>query len=104
MSFRLRLVLFLLFSLFVVVGFLVAVPPFPQLLSYHNFADQRCLLCIPHALNVVSNLPFVIVGVWGLAFMACKRSRETGRFLRGAERGPYWVFFAGIALTGIGSA
>jgi hypothetical protein len=44
--------------------------PLPQPLSYHNFADQRPLLGIPHALNVISNFPFVVVGVWGLFFMA----------------------------------
>src|SRR5436190_1533809 len=33
---------------------------------YHAFADQRTLLGIPHFWNVVSNLPFAVVGVMGL--------------------------------------
>jgi len=33
---------------------------------YHAFADQRTILGIPHFWNVVSNLPFAIVGVMGL--------------------------------------
>ena len=31
-------------------------------LSYHNFADQRCLCCgVPNTLDVLSNLPFMFV-------------------------------------------
>ena len=33
----------------------------------HDFADQRALWGIPHALDVLSNLPFAIAGWWGLA-------------------------------------
>src|SRR5215831_20622343 len=45
---------------------LLLVPPIPQDQSYHQFADQRILLGIPHFWNVVSNLPFVLVGAIGL--------------------------------------
>jgi len=34
--------------------------------SYHAFADHRTIWSIPNFWNVVSNLPFAIVGVWGL--------------------------------------
>src|SRR6478672_9578547 len=95
-------VLCLLLALAVPVGVLLAVPPLPQPLWYHDFADQRCLVCVPHELNVVSNLPFVLVGVWGLLFLASRRSAEA--FREPAERRAYYVFFAGIALTGVGSA
>lgn len=68
-------------------------PPIPQPPAYHDFADGRTLLGVPNALNVLSNLPFVLVGLWGL--IACR-----GPF---AERRMYASFFAGIALTGLGS-
>ena len=42
-------------------------PPMAQPQSYHDFADQRTLWGIPHALNVLSNLPFVVVGLDGIA-------------------------------------
>ena len=62
---------FLVFALGILpVLLLLVVPPFAQPLWYHDFADQRCLLCIPHMLNVVSNLPFVLVGAWGLWYLA----------------------------------
>jgi hypothetical protein len=80
-------------------GFLLLWPPIPQPLWYHDFADQRPLLGVPHLMNVVSNLPFVIVGVWGLVYLG-KSRRDAAPI----ERLPYWVFFAGLVLTGIGSA
>lgn len=88
---RTLLVLTLVLAAVIGIGLL---PPIPQPPGYHAFADDRTLLGIPNALNVVSNLPFVLVGVWGLD--ACRR--------RFAERGLYAAFFAGILLTGLGSA
>ena len=45
---------------------LLLVPPIPQSQIYHGFADQRTLFGIPNFWNVVSNLPFVLVGAAGL--------------------------------------
>lgn len=41
--------------------------PIAQPASYHDFADQRALLGIPRAGDVLSNLAFALVGAWGLA-------------------------------------
>jgi hypothetical protein len=41
-------------------------PPIPQPESYHHFADQRSWLGINNAWNVLSNLPFALIGLWGL--------------------------------------
>jgi hypothetical protein len=68
---------------------LMFVPPIPQPQSYHRFADQRTLFGIPNFWNVVSNLPFILVGAWGLA-----RVREL----------PARVFFVGVLLTGFSSS
>ena len=65
-------------------------PPIPQDQSYHNFADQRTLLGIPNFWNVVSNLPFAIVGAVGL----WQFHRDPATV----------VFFAGVFLTAFGSA
>ena len=40
--------------------------PIPQPLAYHNFADHRAWLGIPNFGDVISNLPFAIVGLWGV--------------------------------------
>ena len=71
------------------VPFLLAYGPIAQEPSYHRFADQRFLLGIPHFGDVVSNLPFVLVGLAGIT--------------RPAVALDFKVFFLGIALTGIGS-
>ncbi len=62
--------------------------------GYHDFADRRRLLGIPHAADVLSNLPFLLAGLIGLA-----RLPRHGR-----ARNAWRVFFACIALTSIGSA
>ena len=49
-------------GLLCVIG-LVINGPIPQQQSYHNFADQREILGIPNFLNVITNLPFAIIGV-----------------------------------------
>src|SRR5688572_14775950 len=84
-------------------GFLLT-PPFAQPLWYHDFADQRCLCGIPHALNVVSNLPFLIVGLWGLGFLLGPKAASGRAFQDPRECRAYLVFFAALALTGVGSA
>ena len=40
--------------------------PLLQDQSYHEFADQRALFGIPNFWNVISNLPFIAIGVAGL--------------------------------------
>jgi hypothetical protein len=80
-------------------------PRTPQPLAYHAFADNRPFRGIPNFLNVVSNLPFLLVGALGLAFLArSRRGEASDAFTPPSDRRPYWPFFLGIGLTGIGSA
>ncbi len=72
------------------VAVAAALPPIPQPLGYHDFADRRTLAGIPNALNVLSNLLFFVVGAAGLA--------------RLWDRGAGAILLAGIAATGVGSA
>jgi hypothetical protein len=81
-----------------VVGLLL--PPIPQPLSYHDFADHRAWLGIPNFGDVVSNVPFAIVGVWGLIFLI---TSGADKFSDPRERWLYIVMFAGLILTAIGS-
>jgi predicted membrane channel-forming protein YqfA (hemolysin III family) len=90
------------------VGLLVAValtagvvaallPPIRQDLAYHDFADRRTILGVPHGLNVLSNVGFVLAGLWALA--------RVGRAaLPTWERAAGLVFGLGLLLTGLGSA
>jgi hypothetical protein len=79
-------------------------PPVPQDPAYHLMADARTMWGVANALNVMSNLPFVLVGA--LALGSLWRGAPNGgiRFRDARERWPYAVFFAGLFLTGLGSA
>lgn len=103
-SSRNRVLLLVLVSALALAGSLV-VPRLAQEQWYHQFADDRTFLGIKNTWNVVSNLPFLAIGLWGLAFMASSRGRQIGTwYVHPAERWPYFVFFLGLALTGVGSA
>lgn len=74
--------------------------PIPQPEDYHRFADARTLGGIPNAHNVLSNVPFLLVGAAGLAFL----QRKGGRAFASPEELPaYAIFFAGVLLTAFGS-
>ena len=53
----------------VVAAIGLLLPRIPQPQSYHMFADQRSFLGIPNFGDVVSNLPFAVVGLWGLVLL-----------------------------------
>ena len=75
-------------------------PAMPQPLSYHAFADCRALFGIANFLNVISNLPFLVAGAWGIWLIF----RGDGQFLDAREQLAYLVFFLGAFLTCFGSA
>ena len=63
--------------------------------DYHHFADQRAWLGLPHAMDVLSNLPFALMGAWGgLQLLRVGQGR-----LGGAQRALSALFFVGLLLT-----
>jgi hypothetical protein len=81
---------------------LALAPRIPQDPDYHRFADERTVLGVPNFWNVVSNLPFVAVGLAGIAFLLSRRSR-VALFAPG-DRVAYAAFFLGVLGTAFGSA
>ena len=77
---------------------------FAQPASYHDFADQRAVLGIPNFLNVASNLPFAVIGIWGMLFLFPGNGERNRAFIDQRERWPYFALFAGLFLTAFGSA
>jgi hypothetical protein len=72
--------------------------------AYSVFADQVTCLGIPNFTNVASNLAFVLVGVWALAWFWTERRTLLGtRFQSRTELALYASFFAAAVLVGIGS-
>ncbi len=86
----------------VIVAVIVALcgPALSQFVDYHAFADQRTLWGLPHAMDVLSNLPFAILGLAGLL-----RLRANPALARsGAQRPLAAVFFAGLVVAALCSA
>ncbi|HAA05423.1 MAG TPA: alkaline phytoceramidase [Syntrophobacteraceae bacterium] len=94
-------------GLFSVIGALatMALAPVAQDPNYHCFADQRTFLGIRNCFNVVSNLGFVVAGALGceILFRDQAQSRRI-LFAHPMERWPWWAFYLGVLLTGLGSA
>lgn len=74
------------------VGIVIS-PSLKQDLNYHLFSDQIHCCTVPNFWNVVSNLPFLIVGLLGL--------KNTKRFT--AFKLQKQIFFIGISLVAFGS-
>ncbi len=69
--------------------FLFVSRPLPQDEAFHRFADARTILGVPGFWNVVSNLPFAVIGILGLFEFRGLTDR---------------VLFSGVLLTAFGSA
>jgi hypothetical protein len=78
-------------------GIVLCLRPIAQVPGYHDFADRRTVWGIPNCWNVLSNLPFVAIGIVGLATVWAAR-------VAGLVRWMYRVLFMGVLLTGFGSA
>lgn len=75
---------------------MLSLEPIAQNTGYHSFADTRKFIGIPNCFDVLSNLPFLLIGVLGLQF--CLRTKL------GAVRSAWTVLFVGIGLVSVGSA
>ena len=84
------------------LGGMLCIPPVPQDPSFHDFSDQRTLIGIPHLFNIASNLPFLLVGAAGLAFVASPGANRS--FREPWERIPYAILFACVGLVFFGSS
>lgn len=70
--------------------------PVAQWPDYHAFADRRAWFGIANAADVLSNLPFALVGAWG--FLNLVRAPAATH-----RRAAWLVFCAALACTAVGS-
>ncbi|KAK7359032.1 hypothetical protein VNO77_00976 [Canavalia gladiata] len=80
---------------------IILTPSIPQPQRYHDFADKRKFCGIPNALNVISNFPFMVIGLIGL--MLCRR----GNYLNISLQGELWgwtCFYVAVASVAFGSS
>ncbi len=89
-----RATLVLLVAVF--IGALAWHGPIAQPAHYHDFADRRIWLGIPNAVDVLSNLAFLLAGAFGLA--AAMRLPPVM-----PARAAWGLFFASVMLTTAGS-
>ena len=74
--------------------------PIEQLANYHDFADQEMVFGIPHFADVLSNLGFALVAMWGWLQLA-PANRHVG--IKNGWAG-YRLFLIGLFFTAIGSS
>jgi hypothetical protein len=94
-SYRGRLLALVAISLVAAIGVLL-MGPIPQDPAYHHFVDTRRMEGLPNFWNVVSNLPFVLVGAWGLLRYPRLTHKESTE--------AYLVMCVGLLLVGVGSS
>jgi len=75
---------------------LVLVPPMPEPKIFRELADARTVFGVPNFWNVLSNLPFLLVGAWGVHFLTAD-PRRTQAFSLRVEKWPYFVCFVAVA-------
>lgn len=92
---KLKLLIFIVFVALVVVLF---IGPIPQNPAYHLFSDQRPLWGMPNGWNVISNLPFMVAGLFGLMI-----SRRSHVVVTEINKTILQLFFCGLLFTGFGS-
>ncbi len=74
--------------------------PIEQYPEYHEFVDQRIFFGIPNFWNVISNLPFLLVGGLGLySIYSSKKIALINEF-----KIAYSLFFLGVSMVAVGSS
>ncbi len=90
----------LLFVAFICYLILAFMEPIKQDPNYHTFADERTYMSIANFWNVISNIPYIIVGILGFLFLLSEKGKRQIPELRIN----YFCFFLGVFATGFGSA
>ena len=89
-----------LIGLIILLLLAIFLPAIAQNQNYHNFIDQRTFFRIKNASNTLSNLAFIVVGLWGLInFYKNKYIKISNSFSVLLN-----LFFISIILTGLGSS
>lgn len=85
--------------LVIIIGFFIGtffLDPISQNLLYHNFVDTRPIFNITNSFDVLSNIPFIFTGLFGIYYLY-KYKVESAKL-------SWLVFFIGVILVAPGSA
>jgi len=83
----------------IAIAILWSMDPIPQDINYHNFADARTIFSISNFWNVVSNLPFLFVGLYALDKLFRLKTIVHETQIRTA----FSFLFVGVAFVALGS-
>lgn len=90
----------LLAAVLAMVGAALGAPAMQQPVHHHHFADDRALWGLPHAMDVLSNLPFALAGLLGIGLLL----RAPVRAFTNMQRAMAALFFCGLVLVTFGSS
>ncbi|XP_028753280.1 uncharacterized protein LOC114712887 [Neltuma alba] len=83
------------------LALMMVTPRIPQPQNYHDFADKRQFFGIPNAPDVISNFPFLFIGLIGLRLCNC------GNYFKISSQGERWgwtSFYIGMTAVAFGSS
>ncbi len=89
------MVLLYILAIIVLVG-LGFLDPIAQDVNYHNFADERTMYAVSNFWNVISNVPFFLVGIYALSQLKTMLYEEE-------MHAAFVLFFVGVSLVAFGS-
>lgn len=95
---KLTIKILLLISLVVTI-FVFLLGQIYQKTGYYSFIDARTILSIPNFFNVISNLPFLLVGIYGL-FLLKNNQLDINNKIKSL----YYVMFFGVTMVFFGSS
>jgi len=84
---------------FIAMASFLFIEPIAQDPEYHLFKDSRTIWKIPNCLNVLSNIPFFVVGLLGVIKLSAPGRLK---FVSDA-RLAYYLLFCGVMLVSLGS-
>lgn len=77
------------------LALVLSMQPIGQDPAYHDFGDRRTFFGIPNFFDVISNIPFLLVGMAGINY--CFGNHQV------SFRTAWLTFFAGVAIVSVGS-
>ncbi|MCM0148638.1 ceramidase domain-containing protein [Photobacterium galatheae] len=100
---RLKAVL-LITSALVLLILVLSQSPITQPADFYQYADTRTRFGVPNFVNVISNLPFAIIGLLGIRLLSHTPKRQVVQVIEPNVAPAYFLFFQGLLATAIGSA
>lgn len=95
-----KIKLIIVFSISLIASIFIFIDPIEQSQNYYNFSDKNNYLGVNNFLNVISNIPFLLIGIFGLILDKNKKLTHDNYSITPV----YSIFFLGVFLTSFGSS